>query len=411
MIKRSTSTRPVNQNSLGAVSEGGSTAKPPATIDIRSSRPLDLAIYGVLVVMGALGVIELSETRFRILAVLLCLAFAVVTTVGPRLARSEAHLVAHFVVLTLIVTALIGLGSNAFDAFAFLFYMLSVHAVLVLRLRSAVPLIALFWIISSAAALWIAPDNAWFTIVFNLGVYPVCGLFGYALREMTVAKRDVEATLAQLRTAQEQLRELAITNERHRLARDLHDSVKQQVFATIMQLGAARVLIERDPAGARKALDEAEQLAQQAGSELSLVIHELRPIALQGKNLGEALTAYLADWSRQSDVRATTRIFGQHPQLPPEVQYALLRVTQEALANVARHSAAEAVHLELIFDDGTTTLMIRDDGQGFDMEQPSGGVGLSSMRERIAALGGTFSLSSESGVGTSITVRLEPHHD
>ena len=393
------------------MAEEPTTSRPAATIDVRSSRPLDIAIYGVLVVMGALGIVELDDTRSRVLAVVLCLAFAVVTTLGPRLARTEGHLVAHFVLLTLIVTALIGLGSDAFDAFAFMFYMLSVHAVLVLRLRIAVPMIALFWVIASAAAWWFSPDNAWFTTLFNLGVYPVCGLFGYALREMTVAKRDVELTLTQLRAAQEQLRELAITNERQRLARDLHDSVKQQVFATIMQLGAARVLLERDPQEARKAIDEAEHLAQQAGAELSLVIHELRPIAMQGKDLGEALESYLAEWSRQRDVRATARISEERSPMRPEVQYALVRVTQEALSNVARHSGASTVALELIFDDDTTTLTIHDNGQGFDMGHSPDGMGLSTMRERVEDLGGTFTVSTQPGVGTSITVRLEQTHD
>lgn len=407
MIKRPTSTNHSPGNSLGAVSEGSSTSRAPVTIDVRSSRPLDIAIYAVLVVMGVLGIAELQDTGPRILAGALCLAFAVVTTVGPRLARTETHLVAHFAVLTLIVTALIGLGSPAFDAFAFLFYMLSVHAVLVLRLRIAVPFIAVFWVVSSTAAWWIAPENAWFTIIFNLGVYPVCGLFGYALREMTIAKRDVDVALTQLRTAQEQLRELAITKERHRLARDLHDSVKQQVFATVMQLGAARELVERDPAQAHRALDEAEHLARQAGSELNLVIHELRPIELQGKNLEEALAGYLADWSRQSAIHTTDRYSGRQDPIPADVQYALLRVTQEALSNAARHSGASALHLELIFRQAAVTLVINDDGQGFDVQTRSDGVGLSSMRERVEDLGGTFSMSSQHGVGTSVTVRLE----
>lgn len=364
-------------------------------------------MYCVLVVMGGLGIVELPSTWGRVLAIGLCIAFALVSTVGPRVSRTEPHLVAHFVVQTLIVTALLALGSNAFEAFTFLFFMLSVHAALVLRFWLAAVLTAVFWLISSVAAWWYVDTGPWFSIVFNLGVFPVCALFGYALRESVIAKRDTDVALERLRVAQQQLRELAVTGERNRLARDLHDSVKQQVFATIMQLGAARTLLDRDPEQARHALDDAEQLAQRAGAELNLVIHELRPVELDGKDLAGALRALVADWSRQTDVEVSTRVLGEQQVLPASIEYALFRVTQEALANVARHSRARTAQVELSCTEDGATVMITDDGQGFDPTQPSDGVGLTSMRERVEALGGRLSITSRPGAGTSITVRLE----
>jgi NarL family two-component system sensor histidine kinase LiaS len=196
-----------------------------------------------------------------------------------------------------------------------------------------------------------------------------------------------------------------MADERNRLARDLHDSVKQQVFATIMQLGAARTLIDRDPQAARAHLVEAEGLAQQTGAELTMLIHELRPVALDERGLIEALRNYAADWSRQSGIAAEVRAAAE-PTLAPAAEHALLRIAQEALANVARHSGARAATIELSAANGSVTLTIADDGRSFDAGNVPRGVGLSSMRERAEALSGSLSVSATSSGGTRIVATV-----
>ena len=183
-------------------------------------------------------------------------------------------------------------------------------------------------------------------VLFNAAVFVLTFVFANSLRQTELARSQNQQLLEELRAAQRQVQDLAVAEERNRLARELHDSVKQQVFATIMQLGAARVLLERDPNAARVHLIEAEQLAQQSGAELSLLIHELRPVALGDKGLVAAIQAYAADWSRQSKISADVRARGAGA-LAPAAEHALVRVTQEALANVARHSHATAVTLDL----------------------------------------------------------------
>jgi NarL family two-component system sensor histidine kinase LiaS len=234
-------------------------------------------------------------------------------------------------------------------------------------------------------------------------------VFAKSLRETEIARDQNQQLLEELRAAQRQVQDLAVAEERNRLARELHDSVKQQVFATIMQLGAARVLLERDPAAARVHLIEAEQLAQQSGAELSLLIHELRPVALGDKGLVAAIQAYAADWSRQSKIEANVRARGSGT-LMPAAEHALVRVTQEALANVARHSHASAVTVDIELAAGAATLTIADNGCGFDMGMGSRGVGLDSMRERLEALGGRLSVNSSLGTGTTIEARYEVAH-
>lgn len=214
--------------------------------------------------------------------------------------------------------------------------------------------------------------------------------------------RRLNRMAEQLQNLMETRQELATVEERNRLARDLHDSVKQQVFATAMQLAAARALIASDPAAASDHLAEAEGLARQSQQELTGLIQELRPLALAGRGLAEALRDYAADWSRRTQIEAAVSVQGQRP-LPLATEQTLFRVAQEALANVARHSRARRADIHLAFDDTAVTLTIHDDGRGFQTTPTSFGMGLDSMRERVTALGGTFAIDSKPGAGTRLT--------
>jgi NarL family two-component system sensor histidine kinase LiaS len=201
----------------------------------------------------------------------------------------------------------------------------------------------------------------------------------------------------------EQGRQIGALAERQRLAREIHDSVKQQVFATGMQIGAALALIERDPVAAKARLAEADALVRQAQDELAAVIHELRPATLDGRGLAVTLREYAARWSRQSDIAAEVRV-AEGCAIPLETEQALFRVAQEALANVARHSGAATAMIELACDDGEATLRVTDDGRGFVAGALDGrGYGLASMGERVAALGGRVTVESAPGEGTRVT--------
>lgn len=200
--------------------------------------------------------------------------------------------------------------------------------------------------------------------------------------------------------------QLAAIEERNRLARELHDSVKQQIFATAMQLGAARTQLKQDPEAAAVHLEEAELLVHQAQQELGSLIQELRPAALEGKGLGAALEEYVATWSRQNGIEAQVQAENGQ-RLPLHVEQALLRVAQEALSNVARHSGAQKATLYLEQAGETIALRVVDDGRGFSLGAArEDGFGLHSMGERIEALGGRLSVESAPGRGTTVTARV-----
>ena len=223
--------------------------------------------------------------------------------------------------------------------------------------------------------------------------------------ELGQLSRRLNRMAEQLQNLLHTRQELAAVEERNRLARDLHDAVKQQIFAAAMQIGAAKALLPDNPEAAANQLQEAETLSRQAQRELTALIQELRPAALGDQGLAAALRAYAADWSRQNGVPVEFKTQGERP-LPLSTEQALFRVAQEALANVARHSQANQVEMRLDWEKSAVSLTISDNGRGFDSQAQSNGYGLQGMRERLDALGGSLTVSSQPGHGATIRAEL-----
>ncbi|GHE43588.1 hypothetical protein GCM10017673_52310 [Streptosporangium violaceochromogenes] len=208
-------------------------------------------------------------------------------------------------------------------------------------------------------------------------------------------------------------RELALVEERTRMARELHDAVTQKLFSLRLTARAAASLVTGDPGRALRELDRVERLAGEALAELRAVIVELRPAELDRHGLTETLRKHVrlldrlhpASFTFQETAREATREAAARP-LGPETETAVLRVAQEALHNASRHAAARAVTVRLAWEKGRLVLEVRDDGEGFDVEAAAGrGLGIVSMRDRAHALGGSVRVTSEPRGGT--VVRME----
>ncbi len=222
--------------------------------------------------------------------------------------------------------------------------------------------------------------------------------------ELGQVGRQLNNMAEQLQNLFQTRQKLATLEERNRLARDLHDSVKQQVFAISMQIGATKFLLRSNVDAAESRLLEAERLVQQAQQELTSLIRELRPIALEGKGLVDALRELVTQWAQQTEIVANLHVEGSS-LVPQNVEEAIFRVAQEALSNVARHGKATQVQLTLTITEEQVTLTVADNGQGFAMGKRQDGVGLHSMRERMQALGGRVSLESSPGKGTRVVAQ------
>ncbi len=203
----------------------------------------------------------------------------------------------------------------------------------------------------------------------------------------------------------EQTKDLAVMEERNRLARDLHDSAKQKAFAALAQLGTANVMLKFQPNGANPHISEAETLVYEVIQELNFLIQEIYPIALQEKGLAATLREYVFEWENRNDIEVNLTTRDEH-SLPLETEQAIYRVIQEALANVSRHSQAKRVDVSLVYNSDSLQVLIADDGRGFDMNQKSKDMGFRSMRERINSIRGTIQIQSAPGQGTRLIAQV-----
>jgi signal transduction histidine kinase len=213
-------------------------------------------------------------------------------------------------------------------------------------------------------------------------------------------------------TYERQIREAARQEERNRLARDLHDSIKQQIF--VIQTAAATVeaRFDDDRNGARQAVEQIRASAREAATEMHVMLDQLRAVPLEKGGLVEALKKQCEALGFRTGARVEFELGSLPPDgaLPPGAHEAILRAAQEALANVGRHARAANVRVSLDCVDHFVKLGVTDDGAGFDPNQATRGFGIANMRARAEEFGGTFELASRPGGGTSIALSI-PYED
>jgi signal transduction histidine kinase len=198
---------------------------------------------------------------------------------------------------------------------------------------------------------------------------------------------------------------LAVLEERNRFARDLHDSVKQEIFSISMNLGAIKSLIKTNPEKASEQLEITAELAKQARNELSTLIYTLLPAQLENQDLEIAMREYVNVWEKNSGISVVYRTHGRKVEIPTEIEQTIFRITQEALSNISRHSKATATSVMLDYLPKFIRLQISDNGTGFDIDNVKKGLGLRSIAERVAENQGKLDVDSGSG-GTTITLQF-----
>ncbi|HLN62250.1 MAG TPA: histidine kinase [Symbiobacteriaceae bacterium] len=269
--------------------------------------------------------------------------------------------------------------------------------------------------------LWDAGDMANRIAAGDFGIRLPAGRtdeIGWLEEQLNAMASHLEHAVGELRQLAEQNRKLAeeagrgaALEERAKLARDLHDTVNQQLFVLAMRAAAARRRLEKLGGEAAATLvpelATLEELSRQAHGEARQLILQLRPTTLEQQGLGPALAEYVTAVAAKEGWQVTDRI-DRTVRLDGRPGENLFRVAQEALNNVAKHARAKTVALFLERSGGAVELVIRDDGQGFDQKagvRPTA-VGLIGMQERVEALGGTLRVKSSRGQGTEIAVQL-----
>jgi len=217
-----------------------------------------------------------------------------------------------------------------------------------------------------------------------------------------------QATLAmQLTRLSAQSRQSAVTAERNRMARDIHDTLAQGFTGVIVQLEAVEEAMSQNQAEkVFSHLNRAGDLARESLREARRSVQALRPQALEEKPLSEALKELIQKMTSGTTVQAEFTLRGQPRELPAEWEANILRIGQEVLTNVLRHTRASEFKVLLAFDSREIRLDLRDNGCGFDPRRRHEGFGLQGMRERAEGMGGQISIQSGEGKGTVISIIL-----
>jgi signal transduction histidine kinase len=254
-----------------------------------------------------------------------------------------------------------------------------------------------------------------YVIIYPTALFLFSAL-SYMARQAEEAQSRSESLLADLQQAniklQEyaaQVQELAAAEERNRLARELHDSVTQIIFSLTLSAQAARILINRDTSRAISELDHLQSLAQSALAEMRTLIQELHPLEKPSAGLVPSLNQLVAERKANEGVEIDLQVNAAQP-IPAPIEKELFRIAQEAVNNIVKHAQVKKASIILDLNvSGKVRLVIEDSGVGFDparIKALPGHLGLTSMHERVQALGGTLAVQSRPGQGTRLCVEL-----
>lgn len=202
----------------------------------------------------------------------------------------------------------------------------------------------------------------------------------------------------------------AAQEERNRLARDLHDSIKQQLFSINASAAAIQAHWQSDPAGTQRAIEDVQQSARAAMVEMDAMLQQLSPTPLLNVGLIDAIRQQGEALEYRTGAKVSTALvpLPTSAQLSLGMQEMLFRITQEALSNIARHARASNVQIRLALADaeGILVLEVRDDGQGFQHVEATQGMGLTNLATRAERLGGQLDIRSQIGEGTTVRVEI-----
>ncbi|MFI0740713.1 sensor histidine kinase [Streptomyces sp. NPDC021100] len=372
---------------------------------------LHLLVAGLLLLVGGRAVADGRPHAGWIVAV--AAVCALVYAAGPvpaRVRRSPRDLRLWLAAVGAVWLVLLALSPDAVWV-AFPLYFPQLH---LLPRRAGLAAVA---VTAATAVAGFAAHRGSFGAAMAIGpalgaAVAVAVMWGYQAlyRESEQRRRLIEeltATRADLDRAQHTAGVLA---ERERLAREIHDTLAQGLTSIQLLLRAAERSLPQAPETAARHVDQARQAAVDNLAEARRFVAALAPPALEGTTLADALERLCATIGARHRLTVRFRLTGAPVPLPTAHEVALLRVAQSALANTVQHAEAATASVTLGFLPGQVTLDATDDGRGFDTAHPpvpdGGGFGLPAMRARVAALGGTFTVTSRPGHGTALTARL-----
>lgn len=373
---------------------------------------LSLTAYLTLAAVAVLGLSMPRQTGERWITAGLLLGFGILLARTPDMHTPgrQSHL--YLAAQTTLVVGLLALGP--ISLFLLLYFLLSAQVMLLLPQRTAALWIGVFVLITSGAFVYAEgwPDGLLMLLPYT-GGYLFFAAFAHSLARADAARRESQALLDELQVAHRQLQEyatqveeLAVAEERNRLAREMHDTLGHRLTVAAVQLEGAQRLIPSDPERAAGMVGTVREQVREALSELRRVVAALRAPLEADLSLSHALSRLATGFQEATCITVHLMLPEEMPALPDAHRLALYRAAQEALTNVQRHAQAQDVWLQLTWQEGAVKLLVSDNGTGLSAGVEQTGFGLRGLQERVALLGGELYLESRPGGGTQVSFYL-----
>ena len=369
--------------------------------------------YALLIAAVTIGVERARTDTIRWAAVGLSVVFGLVMlATPPRGSRPwAAHL--YLAVQSALVAVLLVIHPD-WTAFTLLFVVLSSQSVLILPVREGAIWIGIFSAITvTVGTYWWGWTGGLLALMLYTGAYTFFGVFAHALNRADAARRESQLLLAELQEAHRQLQEyalhaeeMAVIQERNRLAREMHDTLGHRLTVAAVQLEGAQRLCAADPGRAENMVATVRDEVREALTELRSAVATLRAPIEADLQLHSSLQRLIANFQDATGLIVHQMLPEEMPHLPDAYRLAIYRTAQEALTNIQKHAQAKRVWLILTLREKSVSLLVGDDGQGVSLSGDQSGFGLRGMRERAAQLGGELHLEPRKGGGTQVSFRL-----
>ena len=381
----------------------------PRRVSLYDPLLVNIAAYLTLGAVAINGLLALETTRSRWIAGVLLVTFGILLALVLRIENKERYVHLYFAAQTLVIGSLWSLQPEN-SPFGTLFFVLSAQVMLLLPPRPAALWIVAFILMTGISFVHFLGWIGILWLVPNIGGYLFFATFGNLWRQAELARRRSQQLLEELQVAQRQLQDLAVVEERNRLAREMHDSLGHRLTVAIVQLEGAQRLISTAPDRAARIIGTMRDEMKEALAELRRTVTALRaPLEdADGTPLNAALARLAQSFQDSTGLAVHLDLPGALPALPEAHRLALYRAAQESLTNAQRHAAAKQVWLTVSAANDHVTLTAADDGKGFGVQTATseGGYGLRGLRERAAQLGGELQLEVRPGGGAQVRFSL-----
>ena len=382
----------------------------PSTIKSKVDQAMPAAIgYLVILAVIILG-FQFFETGYqKVVGIALLAGFTILYAIMPGRSTPAWKLHLYLGFMTAIVASLMTMQPSV-GVFPMLFFVLSPIAMMIFPQRTGMLWIGIFTLVTAVIFFaFMPPLDAFMIILPYAAGYWFFGAFARALATAEDARRESQRLLNELQTAHRQLQEyaarieeLAVSEERNRLSREMHDTLGHRLTVSAVQLEGAQRLIPRDPERAAGMVETVREQVREALSELRSAVATLREPLETDLPITTALQRLASSFDRATELTVHSDIPVELPRLSTAQRMALYRAAQEALTNVQRHAQAQQVWLQLETKQNCVALIVSDDGIGFPTETKEAAFGLHGMRERAAHLDGELHLDTREGGGARV---------